>query len=237
MDEKKIKQKKSFFLSKDKKEKKEKYNPFDRYMDLANEIMRERKRFIFSFLINMVLLFTLIYFSLRSEYLPYVVEVDSRTKGVLNSTVLKRDNNQLEEESTNYFLGRFVLDTRSISLDPKLYENNLKEASYFLTPTTQEKLKSIIENENSYAKIQSKTTVNVAVKTINKIPNQTNAYQVRWEERQYRNNGELEFTNYYVGIFTLDRVTVKSEDMIRVNPFGIIIKDFSISRENAPSDE
>ena len=134
-------------------------------------------------------------------------------------------------------MGRFILDTRSISLDPKLYENNLKEASYFLTPATQEKLKSIIETDNNYFKIQNKVTVNVIVKTINKIPNQTNSYQIRWEENQYRSNGELEFTNYYVGIFSIDRVSVKNEEMIRVNPFGIVIKDFNISRENAPQEK
>lgn len=237
MDEKKIRQKKKFFLNKSKKEKTKNHNPFDRYMDLSNEITRERKRFHFSFIVNMILIFALIYFSLRSIYLPYVIEVDSQTKKLLNSTVLRKNNNELPEETANYFLGRFILDTRSISLDPKLYENNLKEASYFLTPATQEKLKSIIETDNNYFKIQNKVTVNVIVKTINKIPNQTNSYQIRWEENQYRSNGELEFINYYVGIFSIDRVSVKNEEMVRVNPFGIVIKDFNISRENAPQEK
>lgn len=237
MDEKKIRQKKKFFLNKSKKEKTKNNNPFDRYMDLSNEITRERKRFHFSFIVNMILIFALIYFSLRSDYLPYVIEVDNQTKKLLNSTVLQKNNNELPEETANYFLGRFILDTRSISLDQKLYENNLKEASYFLTPATQEKLKSIIETDNNYFKIQNKVTVNVIVKTINKIPNQTNSYQIRWEENQYRSNGELEFTNYYVGIFSIDRVSVKNEEMIRINPFGIVIKDFNISRENAPQEK
>ena len=237
MDEKKVRQKKKFFLNKSKKEKTKNNNPFDRYMDLSNEITRERKRFHFSFIVNMILIFALIYFSLRSDYLPYVIEVDNQTKKLLNSTVLQKNNNELPEETANYFLGRFILDTRSISLDQKLYENNLKEASYFLTPAAQEKLKSIIETDNNYFKIQNKVTVNVIVKTINKIPNQTNSYQIRWEENQYRSNGELEFTNYYVGIFSIDRVSVKNEEMIRVNPFGIVIKDFNISRENAPQEK
>mgnify|MGYP000861942590 CR=1 FL=1 len=237
MNEKKIRQKKKFFLNKSKKEKIENFNPFDRYMDLSNEITHERKRFNFSFLVNMILIFALIYFSLRSDYLPYVIEVDNQTKKLLNSTVLQKNNNELPEETANYFLGRFILDTRSISLDPKLYESNLKEASYFLTPATQQKLKSIIEAENNYLKIQNKTTVNATVKTINKIPNQTNSYQIRWEESQYRNNGELEFTNYYVGIFSIDRVSVKNEEMVKINPFGIIIKDFNISREDAPQEK
>ena len=237
MDEKKIRQKKKFFLNKSKKEKTKNNNPFDRYMDLSNEITRERKRFHFSFIVNMILIFALIYFSLRSDYLPYVIEVDNQTKKLLNSTVLQKNNNELPEETANYFLGRFILDTRSISLDHKLYENTLKEASYFLTPAAQEKLKSIIETDNNYFKIQNKVTVNVIVKTINKIPNQTNSYQIRWEENQYRSNGELEFTNYYVGIFSIDRVSVKNEEMIRVNPFGIVIKDFNISRENAPQEK
>ena len=237
MDEKKIRQKKKFFLNKSKKEKTKNNNPFDRYMDLSNEITRERKRFHFSFIVNMILIFALIYFSLRSDYLPYVIEVDNQTKKLLNSTVLQKNNNELPEETANYFLRRFILDIRSISLDPKLYETNLKEASYFLTPATQEKLKSIIETDNNYFKIQNRVTVNVTVKTINKIPNQTNSYQIRWEENQYRSNGELEFTNYYVGIFSIDRVSVKNEEMIRVNPFGIVIKDFNVSRENAPQEK
>ena len=237
MDEKKIRQKKKFFLNKSKKEKTKNNNPFDRYMDLSNEITRERKRFHFSFIVNMILIFALIYFSLRSDYLPYVIEVDNQTKKLLNSTVLQKNNNELPEETANYFLGRFILDTRSISLDQKLYENNLKEASYFLTPAAQEKLKSIIETDNNYFKIQNKVTVNVIVKTITKIPNPTNSYQIRWEENQYRSNGELEFTNYYVGIFSIDRVSVKNEEMIRVNPFGIVIKDFNISRDNAPQEK
>ena len=35
-----------------------------------------------------------------------------------------------------------------------------------------------------------------------------------------------------IGIYTIETIVPKNQDMVAVNPLGLIIKDFSVSREN-----
>ena len=72
----------------------------------------------------------------------------------------------------------------------------------------------------------------VNIVSANKLTNTSNTYQVRWKEKQFSETGmEMQDTSY-LGVFTVEYVNEKNEELVAKNPLGIIIKDFTISREN-----
>lgn len=80
--------------------------------------------------------------------------------------------------------------------------------------------------------LADKITTNVNIVSANKLTNTSNTYQVRWKEKQFSETGmEIQNTSY-LGVFTVDYVNEKNEELVAKNPLGIIIKDFTISREN-----
>ncbi|SQA14540.1 Uncharacterised protein [Streptobacillus moniliformis] len=46
---------------------------------------------------------------------------------------------------------KFIKDSRTITLDRKVFDKTIREASYFLNKETQSKLSSILSNENVYS--------------------------------------------------------------------------------------
>ena len=94
------------------------------------------------------------------------------------------------------------------------------------------KQKKLIEKDNVVQKLKDKTTINVNIKSINKLDNATNTYQVRWEEVQFNKGAGIDQVYTMIGIYTIETIVPKNQDMVAVNPLGLIIKDFSVSREN-----
>ena len=75
-------------------------------------------------------------------------------------------------------------------------------------------------------------TTTTKIISVNKITNTKDTYQIRWSEEIFGINGAVEETRNYTGVFTVDHAILKTEEQILKNPLGIVIKDFSISREN-----
>ena len=76
------------------------------------------------------------------------------------------------------------------------------------------------------------TERDINITSILKIRDKT--FQVRWIEKNYTENGNIYSENSMTGIFTVNFINPKemNEDILLLNPMGIIITDFSISREN-----
>ena len=204
---------------------------YDRYYSLAKS-KNNWQITAFTFMILVCLLTAgLVYFSVRSQYIPYVVQVDNT--GAVNSVnILRTEKYNASENEINYFLSRFILNTRSIPLDEVLFNKKINESNYFLTDTTSMKLKKLIEKDDVIQKLKDRTTINVNIKSINKLDNATNTYQVRWEEVQFNKGAGIDQVYTMIGIYTVDTIEPKNQEMVAVNPLGLIIKDFSVSREN-----
>ena len=177
-----------------------------------------------SVVVALVLCLALAYFAIRTNIKVFLVQVDKTTGAPMEVNVLTKSNLKVGEKETKYFISKFILDIRTLPKDTAYYDNKLKENAFFLTQNSQE--------TGTIQMLADKITTNVNIVSANKLTNTSNTYQVRWKEKQFSETGmEIQNTSY-LGVFTVEYVNEKNEELVAKNPLGIIIKDFTISREN-----
>ena len=201
-------------------------------LEIAEDNAKKKKEIRIRDGIIFMLILIIVYLSVRSNIKIIHTETDKSTGAVLNTEVLTKSSSQAGEKETSYFIKKFIIDVRTIPSDTIYYDNKLKEISFFLTQNSQKKLDAMIEEAGVVQMLASKTTTNVDIISANKLTNTSNTYQVRWREKQFSEIGEEILNNTYLGVFTVDYVNQKNEEFGLKNPFGIIIKDFTISKEN-----
>ena len=185
-----------------------------------------------SVVVALVLCLALAYFAIRTNIKVFLVQVDKTTGAPMEVNVLTKSNLKVGEKETKYFISKFILDIRTLPKDTTYYDNKLKENAFFLTQNSQKKLDAVIQETGTIQMLADKITTNVNIVSANKLTNTSNTYQVRWKEKQFSET-EMEIQNTsYLGVFTVDYVNEKNEELVAKNPLGIIIKDFTISREN-----
>lgn len=172
----------------------------------------------------------LVYKSLASAVMPYVVEVDSTTGAVRNiGTVAASAEYTPGEAVYKYFLAKFLKNTREIPLDPVVYRENLSTAYGFLTKDASAKLQTMLKTERTTEKF-GHHTVQINVSTV--LPMEGgHSYQIRWTEEEFSiGSGEKTITPYS-GIFTVQTIKSDDEQQLAVNPIGLYISDFSWSKD------
>jgi len=185
-----------------------------------------------SVVVALVLCLALAYFAIRTNIKVFLVQVDKTTGAPMEVNVLTKSNLKVGEKETKYFISKFILDIRTLPKDTAYYDNKLKENAFFLTQNSQKKLDAVIQETGTIQMLADKITTNVNIVSANKLTNTSNTYQVRWKEEQFSETGmEIQNTSY-LGVFTVEYVNEKNEELVAKNPLGIIIKDFTISREN-----
>ena len=174
----------------------------------------------------MVLTVGLVYKSLSSNVMPYIVEVDMTTGAVRNvGTVEASKHYQPAEEIYKYFLSKFLKNTREMPLDPVVYKENLSTAYGFLTKNAAKKLQTMLKSEKTTEKFGHQT-VQINISTI--LPMEGgHSYQIRWNEEVFTiGTGEKKVTPYS-GIFTIQQIKSEDESQILINPLGMYISDNS----------
>lgn len=172
----------------------------------------------------------LVYKSLSSNVMPYVVEVDTITGAIRNvETVEASKNYEVGESVYKYFLSKFLKNTREIPLDPVVYRENLSNAYGFLTRNASLKLQTMLKTEKTLEKFGSHT-VQINISTI--LPMEGgHSYQIRWTEENFTiGTGEKKVTPYS-GIFTVQTIRSEDEEQLELNPIGLYISDFSWSKD------
>lgn len=172
----------------------------------------------------------LLYKSLSSSVMPYVVEVDTTTGMVKNiGTVSESKNYKPSEAVYKYFISKFLKNTREIPLDPVVYKENLTTAYGFLTKDAALKLQTMLKTEKTTEKF-GKQTVQIEISTV--LPMEGgNSYQIRWTEENFTiGTGEKKVTPYS-GIFTVQTIQSNDEGQLEINPIGLYISDFSWSKD------
>ena len=177
-----------------------------------------------------ILTLGLVYKSLSSNVMPYIVEVDKTTGMVMNvGTVEASAHYQAGESVYKYFLSKFLKNTREIPLDPVVYKENLTTAYGFLTKNAATKLQTMLKTEKTTEKFGHQT-VQINISTI--LPMEGgHSYQIRWTEEAFTiGTGEKKVTPYS-GIFTVQTIKSEDEEQLEVNPIGLYISDFSWSKD------
>lgn len=222
---------KSKFLSKNSENKKKESNSLDIKIQLLDELRREKFTKIIMFFVIVILISACVFLSVRNRYIPFIVEVKTETGEIVNSKLIsntKMNLKDLQENQINYFLSNFITNIRSVTYDKNLYQKKLNEANYFLTLDSQKELKTSLTDNKTAEKMEKGVSVNVQIKNFNKI--EDNKYQITWQESYTSTDGNYKET--FLGIFTVETIPVKSQQMIQYNPLGLVITKLSISKTN-----
>ena len=172
----------------------------------------------------------LVYKSLSSNVMPYIVEVDTTTGIVRNiGTIEASKHYQAGEAVYKYFLAKFLKNVREMPLDPVVYRENLSTSYGFLTKTAALKLQTMLKSEKMTEKF-GQQTVQINISTILPLEG-GRSYQIRWTEEIFTiSNGEKKVTPYS-GIFTVQMIKSDDETKLMINPIGLYISDFSWSKD------
>ena len=170
-----------------------------------------------------------VYLSTRSTLVPYIVEVDKIGEA---KAIKKADQIYIPKEVENrYFIRDIVTKMRTIPRDSVLYSRNFQQLSYFLTEAMLQKHQDILINEDTNNLAKQLISRDINITSFNKVPRTKNTYQIKWNEKMYSAEG-IEISNSnFIGLFTITNEQPKEIDEININPLGIIVEDFSISKE------
>lgn len=172
---------------------------------------------------NALLIVGLIYQSTKSVVKPYVVEVTS--EGVVKAVGPAEEKAFVPGRPViEYFLAQFVSRVRSIPLDPVVARKNWLDAYAYLRQAAATKLNGIVQSEQPLNRVGLEV-VSIQVRTI--VPLSKDTYQVRWTETTYSKEGAVTGVKNMTGAFTIEFSEPKNEQLLRVNPLGLYIRDFS----------
>ena len=212
-----------------------KKKPFDKYAsDLRNfaysrdQAIKRNK--IYLGLIAICIVAT-VFTVCTMSYKTYVVRVDNATGAIETGGELKTTNYTPQEAEVKHFLSQFIMQTRTIPLDPVQFQSNWKTASQFMTDNALQKYTAMVNKEKPAAKL-GKKTVQPVIKTIQLYPGSKNTYQIRWYEEEYSlNGGSSGKPKNYVGLFQFALKPSGKEQELLINPLGFKIIDMNYSPE------
>lgn len=172
------------------------------------------------------------------NYKTYVVRVDNATGQVDTGGQLKSTNYVPQQAEIKHFLGQFILDTRTVPLDPVLFKNNIDRSQHFMTREASTKMASMLKSDNPRTKL-GKMTIQPVIKSIQLQPGSKSTYQVRWSEESFslsggmsNKDGKLTLVNYRIRdgyiiadrVFTKARLCYTSKSYVDITPSDSIYK-------------
>ena len=180
----------------------------------------------------------LTYKCLSSSVVPYVLTYDASTgeiRGV--GTAQEMRDYTPNQQVTEYFLRRFVEETRSVPLDPVVYKANLADAYSFVSKDGANLLKAQMDQEKLTEKFGKQT---VQVNITNGLPMEntgsatSQSYQVRWTEDTFTIGSQSRTVASYTGRFTIENIHTDDPKQLEKNPAGLYVTDFHWERDNTP---
>lgn len=126
-----------------------------------------------------------------------------------------------------HHLGRFVRLVRALPTDGVVLRENWLEAYRFLTPQAAARLSEIAREDNPF-QLLGRVGRSVHIRSI--IARSGNTWEVTWVERATDGTG-ARIGETYSGVFTVTTRAPRNADEVAANPLGLLISDFSWSRE------
>ncbi|MCC6789982.1 MAG: conjugal transfer protein TrbF [Hyphomonadaceae bacterium] len=168
---------------------------------------------------------SLVVVALQQRTFVHVVEVSPEGQ-VMN--VRAADGRWTATEAQKaYHLGQFVRLVRSLPTDGVVLRENWLQAYRFLTPQAAAQLTEIARQDDPFLSL-GRVGRTVHIRSI--IARSNNAWEVTWVERATNATGTTD-PEVYSGVFTLTTRAPRNADEIANNPLGLLISDFSWSRE------
>jgi len=167
----------------------------------------------------------LVWQSMQSRVVPYVVEVDNlgEARAVAPVTAEYRPS----DPQIAWHLGRFVTNIRARSLDPVLMRENWLSAYDFATERASLFLGEYARATNPFAEVGRRT---VSVQVTSVVRASDTSFQVKWTESAFE-RGSLAGTSRWTAILTVQVKPPKNADTLRKNPLGLYVDAIDWSRE------
>ena len=174
----------------------------------------------------------LVFESTKATVEPWIIEVDSTTGEVRKAGAISEVKYTPNEKVITHFIGEFIVDTRSMPLDPVVYKNNWNKAYGFLTKTSAEKMTSLVKADQMAAEF-GRRTVQVSITSILPIDGSNSSYQARWTEMIFDLKSGEKKSVPMSGTFTVTTLDTKDKKALLANPLGLYFTDFNWIEETA----
>jgi len=173
----------------------------------------------------------LVWQSLQSRVIPYIVEVDRL--GEARSVAPAATDYRPTDPQIAWHLGRFITNIRSRSLDPVLMREDWLSAYDFATERAALFLGEYARAADPFAEVGRKT---VSVQVTSVVRASDDSFQVKWTESAYE-RGTLTDTSRWTAMLTVKIQPPRSADVLRKNPLGLYIDAIDWSSELEPAAE
>jgi len=167
----------------------------------------------------------LLWQSMQSRVVPYVVAVDRLGEAQAVAPV-DRDY-QPTDPQIAWFLGKFIGNVRSISLDPVLMRQDWLSAYDFATQRGARFLNDYARSAKPFGEVGTRT---VSVQVTSIVRASDRSFQVKWTETEY-DRGSLAGTTHWTAILTIVRRPPANADALRRNPLGLYVDAIDWSQE------
>lgn len=167
----------------------------------------------------------LVWQSIQSRVTPYVVEVDRL--GEARAVSEAEASYKPTDPQIAWHLARFIINVRSVSLDPVLMRRAWLEAYDFTTRRGSRFLDDYARAADPFANLGQRT---VSVQVTSVIRASDRSFQVKWIETAYERRA-LVGNSRWTAILTIDTRPPTDADTLRRNPLGIYVDAIAWSRE------
>lgn len=181
-----------------------------------------------SLLIALIAVFGCVYNCTKSKYIPYVIEVDklghvAPTSGPLEISTF--DNQRVIQATLADFIEQARTVTPDVTIQRKLIFK-LYDKMNQSDPATLKMNDFFNGEKNPYKRAETEM---VSVEITSVLAQSEHTYQVEWDESTRSRNGALKTKAHWKALITVYIVDSRdfTEEMIRKNPAGIYIENFS----------
>lgn len=159
----------------------------------------------------------LVWQSMQSRVVPYVVEVDAL--GAARTVAPADGDYRPTDPQLAWHLSRFISSVRSRSLDAVLMRENWLAAYDFVTERGALFLGEYARASTPFADIGTRT---VSVHVTSVVRASDSSFQVQWTESHYE-RGSLASTSRWTAILTVQLRAPRSAEILRRNPLGLYV--------------
>lgn len=176
-----------------------------------------------------------IHIASQSKFIPYVIEVDKLGRSVAIAPA--QVASPVDERVVHASLAAFMSNSRLVTPDIALQRKAIFSVYAMLSasdPATVKMSAWLNESEanNPFHRAEKET---VETEMVSVIPQSADTWQIEWNEKIFDRKGNPIGQPYRMrALATIAIVTPTystSEEMIRQNPLGIFVKDFSWSKQ------
>lgn len=167
----------------------------------------------------------LVWQSMQSRVVPYVVEVDTlgRAQAIAPADAAYRPT----DPQIAWHLGRFITHIRSRSLDAVLMRENWLSAYDFATERGALFLGEYARSSNPFAEVGRRT---VSVQVTSVVRASDTSFRINWTEQAFE-RGSLMSTSRWTAVATIRIDPPRGVETLRKNPLGLYVDAIDWSRE------